>query len=85
MKPSLFWAIVLGCMALGGIAGVLTRPVVLGVPVPLDVLFSQSPLDAPFRDELASHLAMTIAAGAILAALFLFAVTYISNSRTTRL
>lgn len=84
MKPLHFFAVILSGTALGGLVGYLTRPTLMGIPLPLAVLFSTARGDAPFRAELASHLAMTIGIGAIGAGILLFALTYLSNNRATR-
>lgn len=43
---------------LGLLVGYVTRQTFLGTPVPLSVIVSNSPMDAPFRNELVTHLAI---------------------------
>lgn len=49
----------------GAIIGILTRPTILGMPVPLGVLTSASPMDAPFRAQLWQHIGLAGVAGAV--------------------
>lgn len=50
--------------AVGGfLVGYLTRPTFMGVKLPLEVLWSGHKVDAAFRSELMSHLAITIGVG----------------------
>jgi len=55
--PSIFYPVIL---ALGGAVGVgvgiVTRPTVLGFPIPLGVLTSDHPLDQAAREALIGHL-----------------------------
>lgn len=41
---------------IGALIGIVTRPTFMGVQVPMDILTSSSRMDAPFKDELTSHL-----------------------------
>lgn len=54
-------------LALGAAAGFgygyQTRPSLLGVQVPLEVLTSNHPMDASFKSELAAHLALSTGIG----------------------
>lgn len=50
--------------AIGLLAGTAMRPTFMGVKIPLGVLTSSYPGDAPFRSELLTHLAIYLAAGA---------------------
>lgn len=52
--------------AAGGLlVGYMTRPTVMGVNIPVEVLFSGHPSDAAFRSELASHLVMAVGLGIV--------------------
>lgn len=66
--------IVLACLLLGLIVGFLTRPSILGMQLPLEVLFSQHPSDAPFRNQLMVHLVIAGAGGLIVGAVLTFLV-----------
>ncbi|TIV37016.1 MAG: hypothetical protein E5V91_19780 [Mesorhizobium sp.] len=43
-------------MILGLLVGYANRPSHIGFQIPLEVLFSANPMDAPFRSELMTHL-----------------------------
>lgn len=49
----------------GAIIGVLTRPTILGMPVPLGVLLSPHPMDAQFKAQLWQHIGLAGVAGAL--------------------
>ncbi|HEV7259495.1 MAG TPA: hypothetical protein VGN82_17065 [Bosea sp. (in: a-proteobacteria)] len=49
--------------ALGLVAGILARPTFMGVKIPLSVVTSRYPGDAPFKSELLTHLGLYLAAG----------------------
>jgi len=56
--------VLLGAIA-GGLVGILTRPSLLGIPIPLEILTSLAPLDAPLKAELADHLVLTTGIGLV--------------------
>lgn len=60
--------------ALGFAVGYQTRPSLLGVKLPLDVLTSTSPMDAPFKSEMMTHLGISIVIGAVVG--FILAVAF---------
>ena len=71
----------LAILAIGAAAGFgygyQTRPSLLGVQVPLNVLTSNHPMDAAFKANLASHLAVTTAVGFGIALIIVLALTAI--------
>lgn len=84
MQPKHFFGVMITGITLGGLVGTLTRPSYIGIQPPVSILFSSSPADTPFRQELMSHLAMCAGIGAIAAGLLLFLITYIVNNRQPR-
>ncbi len=70
-------------LALGAAAGFgygcQTRPSLLGVQVPLEVLRSNHPMDASFKSELASHLALSTGVGFAIALAVVLVVAAISK------
>ena len=49
---------------IGLLVGLVMRPTFMGIKIPLGVLTSSYPGDAPFKSELLTHLAIYLAAGA---------------------
>ncbi len=68
---------VVGCLV-----GAATRPSVLGVSIPLEVLTSSAPLDAPFKDELFSHLTLTTGIGLVAGCVLAFVVVTVLKSKS---
>lgn len=46
--------------------GFLTRPTLLGFPIPLEIFASRAPLDQPFKTQLGIHLLIATAVGALI-------------------
>lgn len=72
----------LGGAVIGLLVGVAMRPAVLGVKIPLEVLSSRFPADAPFRSELWAHLAIYLAAGAGIGLAAAYVVVAMAGSST---
>lgn len=60
--------------AIGLLAAIAMRPTFMGIKIPLGVLTSSYPGDAPFRTELLTHLAIYLAAGAGIGCAIAYAV-----------
>ncbi len=45
------------------LGGMITRPTFMGIPVSMDILYSSSPLDAPFKEDMGIYLLATTGAG----------------------
>ena len=72
-----------GGAVVGGLVGWLTRPTLMGVPLPLGVLTSNAPMDAPFKAELTSHLMMSVGAGTLVGAILFAAIYMVMAQRRT--
>lgn len=64
---------------IGLLVGIAMRPTFIGVKIPLGVLISKFPGDAPFRSELLSHLAIYLAAGAGIGCAIAFAMASVAT------
>jgi hypothetical protein len=68
--------------ALGGFGvGYATRPTLLGMPLPLDLLTSNYPMDAEPKSMLMSHLAITTAVGLAVGVGLAIIVSALTKSR----
>lgn len=65
---------------LGALIGIAMRPTFMGVKIPLGVLTSSLPGDAPFKSELMTHLAIYLAAGAGIGCAIAYAVISVGKS-----
>lgn len=61
--------------AIGVVIGLVMRPTILGMKIPLSVLTSSHPGDAPFRSEMLTQLALYLVAGAGIGCVVAFALT----------
>ncbi len=68
-------AILLIGAVLGFFIGYQTRPSMLGVKMPLGIIGSQHPMDAPFKNEMIEHLTIATGIGIALALIAVLAVT----------
>jgi hypothetical protein len=67
--------------AAGFAVGYLTRPTLLGVKVPLEIMSSTHPMDAQFRQEMMTHMAVSTAAGAAIAIALIIAIALLQGQR----
>lgn len=63
-----------GGAGIGLLVGFVMRPAVMGIKIPLAVLTSSYPADAPYKSELLTHLATYLAAGAGIGCAIAYAV-----------
>lgn len=68
--------------AIGLIAGIVARPTFMGIKIPLSVITSKYPGDAPFKSELLTHLGLYLAAGAGIGLVAAFALISMSRGTT---
>lgn len=61
--------------------GYQTRPSLLGVKVPLDIIASNHAMDAPFRSDLISHLTVSTLMGAGIAVAVVVVISLINNQK----
>lgn len=62
--------------------GYQTRPSLLGVKVPLEVIASNHPMDATFRSELLSHLAVSTMIGFGIALAVVILASFIKGEKS---
>jgi hypothetical protein len=79
MRPIHVFVAMIAGMTFGGLFGTLTRPAYFGMQPPPNILFSSSPADAPYRQEMMSHLATCVGIGAVAASLLLLVSAILTN------
>lgn len=72
---------ILAGAGLGFAIGYQTRPSLLGVKLPLDVLTSTSPMDAPFRSEMMAHLGIATVIGAVVGLVLAIAFGFLASGQ----
>jgi hypothetical protein len=61
--------------------GIATRPTLMGMPLPMDVLTSSHPMDAEFKAELIQHLATITGVGVALGGAVVLLMNWVQKQR----